>query len=205
MTREAVGMAFVFLCSIAVGCDRRAPPPAVTTARTPSSSPSEPEKPAPEEHTAKERTPTAARVDGEKTTGVSEQKRDGAPAVLHAVRAAKNDGYDRVVFEFRERVPGYHLAYVEPPVLDCGAGEAKQVEGSAWLEARFYPAYAHTEEGQPTVEERELKPGLAVVRELERTCDFEAVVTWVIGTATRKPYSVLELSDPPRLVIDLEQ
>lgn len=139
-----------------------------------------------------------------KTTGVVEQKRDAAPATLHAVRAARNDGYDRVVFEFRERVPGYHLEYLAEPIVDCGAGDIKPVEGKARLEARFYPANAHTEAGQPTVPERELKPALPVVREIERTCDFEAVVTWVIGTAELKPYSVLELADPPRLVIDVD-
>lgn len=139
-----------------------------------------------------------------KTTGIVEQKRDGMPSVLGAVRSAKNDGYDRVVFEFRERAPGYHLEYVGEPVRDCGAGDVKPVEGNARLEARFYPANAHTEQGQPTVPERELKPALPVVRELERTCDFEAVVTWVIGTTAKNPYSVLELVDPPRLVIDIE-
>ena len=125
------------------------------------------------------------------------------PSVLTAVRAAKGDDYDRVVFEFGERVPGYHLEYVGEPVLDCGAGDAKPVEGKARLEARFYPANAHTEEGRPTVPQRELKPALPVVREVERTCDFEAVVTWVIGTTAQNPYSVLELADPPRLVIDI--
>ncbi len=149
----------------------------------------------------------AARVGpagAEMTNGIVDVKREAAPAVLHAVRAAKNAGFDRVVFEFRERVPGYHLEYIDKPVRDCGAGDVKPIEGDGWLEARFYPAYAHTEAGEPTVRQRELKPALGIVREVERTCDFEAVVTWVIGTASPNRYRAFELLEPPRLVVDIE-
>lgn len=147
---------------------------------------------------------SAVPAGAEKTAGIVEVKREGYPAVLHAVRAARNQGFDRVVFEFRERVPGYHLEYIDKPVRDCGAGDVKPIEGDGWLEARFYPAYAHTEAGEPTVPERELKPSLSIVREIERTCDFEAVVTWVIGTASPNRYRAFELSSPPRLVVDID-
>jgi hypothetical protein len=144
------------------------------------------------------------RASFEKTVGIVEVKREGAPSVLHAVRAATNDGHDRVVFEFRDAVPGFHLEYIDKPVRDCGAGDVKPIEGDGWLEVRFYPAYAHTEEGQPTVAERELRPALPVVREIERTCDFEAVVTWVVGTASPNRFRAFELAAPPRLVVDIE-
>ncbi len=140
----------------------------------------------------------------EKTAGIVEVKREGEPAVLNSVRAAKNFGFDRVVFEFRERVPGYHLEYIDKPVRDCGAGDVKPIAGDAWLEVRLYPAYAHTEAGQPTVAEREISPALPIVREIERTCDFEAVVTWVIGSASPNRYRRFELTSPPRLVIDID-
>lgn len=181
--------------------ERAAPVPsgaASASARPAAATASAPTLPASADATAAPATPARP-----KTTGITEQKRGGTPALLHAVRAAKNDGYDRVVFEFRERVPGYHVEYVGAPIVDCGAGDEKHVEGQARIEARFYPARAHTDEGQPTVPQRELKPALPSVLELERTCDFEAVVTWVIGTSEQKPYSVLELADPPRLAIDI--
>lgn len=146
----------------------------------------------------------SGRASFEKTAGIVEVQREGQPRVLHAVRAAKNDGHDRVVFEFRDGVPGYHLEYIDKPVRDCGAGDVKPIDGDGWLEVRFYPAYAHTEEGQPTVAERELRPGLPIVREIERTCDFEAVVTWVVGTASPNRYRAFELEAPPRLVVDIE-
>ena len=68
---------------------------------------------------------------------------------------------------------------------------------------RLYPAYAHEEDGRPTVPERELRPQLPIVLEIERTCDFEAVVTWVLGVRSPNRYRVLELSEPPRLVVDV--
>jgi hypothetical protein len=137
------------------------------------------------------------------TAGIVDVKRDRAPSTLLAVRAATHPGFDRVVFEFRGAVPGYHLEYIDRPVRDCGAGEPRPIAGDAWLEVRLSPAYAHEEDGRPTVPARELLPRLPNVLEIERTCDFEAVVTWVLGVASPNRYRVLELSDPPRLVVDV--
>jgi hypothetical protein len=200
-----------------LACDREPPAPtgsAPAPAPRPAPAPVDPSPlspPAP--GTAEETPPAPAAPDPaagtalakvEKTLGIVEVRREGYPAVLQAVRAASNPGFDRVVFEFRERVPGYHLEYIDQPVRDCGAGDVKPIEGDGWLEARFYPAYAHTEAGQPTVAERELRPLLGVVREIERTCDFEAVVTWVIGAASPNRYRAFELTSPPRLVVDID-
>jgi hypothetical protein len=119
------------------------------------------------------------------------------------ILAGKHAGYERVVFEFADSVPGYHLEYIDKPVRDCGAGHVRPVAGEGWLEVRLEPARAHDDSGHPTIAEREFKPRLDLVLELERTCDFEAVVTWVIGLASPNRFRVLELSDPPRLVVDI--
>jgi hypothetical protein len=42
------------------------------------------------------------------------------------------------------------------------------------------------------------------VKEIELSCDFEGEVSWVLGLSARKPYRVHELSDPARLVIDIQ-
>ena len=138
------------------------------------------------------------------TLGVSSVERGGMPVLLDDVRAAKNDGFDRVVFEFRDAIPGYHVEYIDQPVRDCGAGEVRTIAGDGWLQVRFSPAVAHTEAGEPTITERERALALPILRELELTCDFEAVVTWVLGAASPHRYSLLELRDPPRLVVDIE-
>ena len=144
-----------------------------------------------------------ARV-SEWTAGIIDRPRSDAPAAtLVAVRTGAHDGFDRVVFEFEERVPGYHTEYIDQPVRKCGSGKVTQVAGDGWLEVRMYPANAHTEKGRPTVAERERRPTLPVLAELELTCDFEAVVTWVFGVESPNRYQVRELASPPRLVVDV--
>jgi hypothetical protein len=140
------------------------------------------------------------------TIGIVDVPRPTAPAALLInVRSGQHPGFDRIVWEFEKGpVPGYHVEYIDKPVRDCGEGKTIPILGDAWLEVRLYPANAHTEEGQPTIPEREIKLELSVARELERTCDFEAVVTWVVGLARPNRYRVLELSDPPRLVVDIQ-
>lgn len=140
----------------------------------------------------------------EGTTGILEVDRDrGGPAVLTEVRAAAHEGFDRVVFELAGPAPGYRVEYVDRPVLQCGSGEAVAIAGDAWLAVRLVPAQAHDDRGKATAGERERRPGLRVVREIELTCDFEADVTWVIGVSSPNRYRVLELSDPTRIVVDV--
>lgn len=147
-------------------------------------------------------------VDGETfegTIGIVEVARSGPVATMRLVQATAEAGFDRVTFTFDEGavLPGYHLEYIDKPAHDCGSGEAKLVAGEAWLEVRFYPANAHTEAGEPTIPFREQPLELPLLRELARTCDFEAVTTWVIGSAAPTAYRVQELTSPPRLLVDL--
>ena len=130
---------------------------------------------------------------------------NGVPVLLREIRAAEQSGFDRVVFEFDgPEIPNYKVEYVDKPVRQCGSGEVAQVAGDGWLEIRFNPANAHTEAGQPTVADRERRPGLPVLKELEITCDFEAEVAVVLGVSSPNRYRVLNLSNPTRVVIDIK-
>lgn len=140
------------------------------------------------------------------TAGVSSESAgvQARSRTLRAVRTARNDGWDRVVFEFEgDALPGYHVGYVDRPVVQCGSGEATEVAGNAWLEVRLTPARAHDDQGRVTVADRERKLSLPVLRELELTCDFEADVTWVLGVTSPNRYRVQELSGPARIVVDV--
>jgi hypothetical protein len=140
------------------------------------------------------------------TAGIVKQMREGlAPVTLRAVREARNEGFDRVVFEFDgAQVPGYQLEYVDKPIIKCGSGDPTEVAGQGWLQVRLTPAQAH-EGGQATITERERKAGLPVIQELELTCDFEGEVVWVLGNARPNKYRVMELREPTRLVVDVQQ
>ena len=139
------------------------------------------------------------------TVGVTSSQRNvTGVALLRAVRTARHDAYDRIVFDFGDDpLPNYHIEYVDRPVRQCGSGEPVPVAGDAWLAIRFEPANAHTEAGQPTVTERERMLSLPNVRELELICDYEAQVEWVAGVRSPEPYHVLELAAPARIVVDI--
>ncbi|RKI03760.1 hypothetical protein D7Y27_13890 [Corallococcus sp. AB004] len=140
------------------------------------------------------------------TTATVERPRGEPPSItLRSVRTGTHADYDRTVFEFDgPRLPGYQLGYVKTPVQQCGSGNDVKTPGEAALEVRFTLARAHDDQGQATVAQRSLKPALPTLLGLERVCDFEGEVTWVLGTARRAPFRVLELKDPTRLVLDVQ-
>jgi hypothetical protein len=126
------------------------------------------------------------------------------PVTLRSVREARNEGFDRVVFEFSgAQVPGYQLEYVKKPVHHCASGDELPLAGQGVLQVRLLPAQAH-EGGELTVTERARKPALPVLQELKLICDFEGEVTWVLGNASPKKYRVMELHEPTRLVVDVQ-
>lgn len=141
----------------------------------------------------------------EGTAGIS----DFAPvqqgtAVLRAVRSARHEGFDRVVFEFvGDVLPGYHIEYVDKPVRDCGSGDPVPMAGDGWLQVQFHVAQAHTDEGKPTIPWREQTVSHPNLREIQRTCDFEGYVTYVLGVGSPNRYRAERLTAPPRLVVDI--
>lgn len=141
------------------------------------------------------------------TAGVTERSRSGMrPVTIRAVRSARNAAWDRTVWEFAgDSLPGYHMEYVDRPVRRCGSGATAQVAGQGWLEVRLQPARGHDDAGRSTLlpVHRSRTVNFPVLRQVEQTCDFEAVATWVLGVAAPNRYRVLELRDPARLVVDV--
>ena len=128
-------------------------------------------------------------------------------ALLERVAVAGHDGYDRVVFQFRNGLPGYRVEYVEPPLREDGSGNLVKLAGEAFLVVRMEPASGF----DLTVPEGELiytgprritPDRTSVLREVVRTGDFEAVLTWAVGLEARVPFRVLTLDDPFRIVVD---
>lgn len=132
------------------------------------------------------------------------EKRDQGVATLKAVRNAEAPGpplYDRIVFEF-DRIPSYSIYYENGDPTACGSGETVRMAASHFLIIRFSPAQAHTEEGAPTIKERDSLLQLTYLKHLKLTCDFEAELAWAAGLAEKRLFRAYELESPPRLVID---
>lgn len=134
-----------------------------------------------------------------------EKKRPGMKAaLLKEVRTGTHESFDRVVFEFQTNdVPGYRVAYVDKPILNCAAGDRVPITGEGFLLIKIQPANAHSEAGVPTIGNLHQTPGLPLIKEMKLICDFEADVEWVLGLAAANNYRVFELKSPARLVVDI--
>ncbi|HEX2040865.1 MAG TPA: hypothetical protein VHF47_14160, partial [Acidimicrobiales bacterium] len=127
---------------------------------------------------------------------------------LRDVRVAAHPGYDRVVFEFEDALPGYRVAIAEGPVHEDGSGDEVAVEGATVLEVRFDNAAGARIEGERVVEiytgpERVRSSGTAVVTEAVDVGDFEGTVTWAVGVRGKAPVRVSTATSPHRLVVDV--
>jgi hypothetical protein len=127
--------------------------------------------------------------------------------VLQEVRVAGHPCYDRIVFEFRDPGdPGSRVAYVDGPIVMDGSGDPVAVQGSTFLEIRMPGASGfdfETSTPHYTGPTRFTPPDTAQVREVVRTGDFEAVLTWVVGLDEPRPFEVSVLHDPARVVVDI--
>jgi hypothetical protein len=154
-------------------------------------------------------TTSSASTPGSAATGGSTPPVSVAPthpaAHLVAVRAARQDTVDRVVFEFTEQVPGYKVSYVKKPIVDTSG---KEVPLSENFVLQFHMQEAtgfNLDSGQPTYTgPKQLKPaGTRAVGEVAQVEDFEGTLTWVAGLNAELPFRVSTLTAPPRLVIDI--
>jgi hypothetical protein len=145
-------------------------------------------------------------LEGASTTVVVGQTTAKAIALLERVAVGRHEGYDRVVFQFRgEGVPGYRVEYVEPPLKEDGSGNPVQIDGNAFVVVRMEPASGfdlNTGEGELVYKGPKRLPGAAVVKEVVRTGDFEAVLTWAVGLEQKVDFRVTTAASPSRLIVD---
>jgi len=129
---------------------------------------------------------------------------DPAGLTVTTVRAARHDGYDRVVFELSGTgTPGWSVEYVDSPSAQ-GSGEPVDVPGAAALQVTLqgttYPYESGaTELGRGTV----AVPGLDVVQGVFYDATFEGTSAAWIGTAGRTPFRVYSLTGPSRVVVEV--
>jgi hypothetical protein len=133
---------------------------------------------------------------------------NSGPAMqLTAVRVAHQTGFDRIVFEFAPpagataHIPAYTVSrqasakFVKDP-----SGLPVTMRGSAGLRIVFHGASGATSYNGS----RDLLVNLPVVQEVEQLGDFEAVLSWGAGLSQSSCIRTLELSNPTRLVIDVQ-
>jgi hypothetical protein len=215
--------AITLLVLVLAGCGRGEEPTAAPGTETPATPPAtaEPTEPdgteAPEPGNADDSdtaedapVATGPDFDSEDVATADFPSGSGEVALLVEVRTGVHEGFDRIVLEFEgEDPPSYRVRYVDPPVREDGSGNEVEVEGSAFLEMHLAPAAGVDLSGDGEEFEQtytgptRLSPGGRVVRELVRTGDFEANLTWVAGVDRRSGFDVSVLTSPLRLVVDV--
>jgi hypothetical protein len=130
-------------------------------------------------------------------------------ALVDRIAVGRHEGYDRVVFQFQNGLPGYRIQYVQPPLKEDGSGNPVSVQGNAIVLVRMDPASGfdlNTGEGVMVYKGPKRIDGSAagtsVVRELVRTGDFEAVLSWAIGLSDKVDFLVRTTTSPARLIVD---
>lgn len=156
-------------------------------------------------------TTTATPDDGTPSTGGGNTAPVDVPAdpgnatgivTLTDVRIGEHETADRIVFEFDgTNLPAARIEYVDS-VQNCGSGSNVTVEGEKLLLVTLQQTQAHNDAGQATAPNVVPGPGQTIEGSL-RTCDFEGVVSYVIGITGEGPFKVSTLDGPTRLVIDV--
>ncbi len=133
---------------------------------------------------------------------------DSGPAMqLTAVRVAHQTGFDRIVFEFAPQagasahIPAYTVSrQASAKFIKDPSGLPVTMRGSAGLRIVFHGASGATSYSGS----RDQIVNLPVVQEVEQLGDFEAVLSWGAGLSQASCIRTLELSNPTRLVIDVQ-
>jgi hypothetical protein len=122
---------------------------------------------------------------------------------LIAISAAHNPGVDRLAFEFSGPPPSRQNVRYVNRLIAGPSGRPIRIAGRVILEASFFPATARGAAGRVTVPER-VAFALPNVMTVVRAGDFEAVLSYEIGLAKRTTFHVFTLTNPSRVVIDVD-
>jgi hypothetical protein len=118
-------------------------------------------------------------------------------AVLAKVRAARQDGYDRLVFEFRGGLPGYQARYVGQ--VTTAGGEHLDLEGTAFLLLAFDGASS----GDAGAASQDLRPRLGSLRQVRLVDEGGGRLRFAVGVDAVAGYLAHELTDPDRVIVDV--
>ena len=148
-------------------------------------------------------------LEGAGTTTVQGAASGQETALLERIALGRHEGYDRVVFQFKNQLPGYRVSYVQPPLKEDGSGNPVSVAGNAMVVVRMEPASGfdlNTGEGVMVYKGPKRiegsSAGTSVVQQLVRSGDFEAVLSWAIGLSDKVDFRVTTATSPARLIVD---
>ena len=123
-------------------------------------------------------------------------------AYIDAVRTGTHNGYDRITIEFQDGPPGsIDLRPQNSSTFTLSPkGEVVTLAGSAGILVIIHSADEHTAYSGAT----DFKTGYPVLLEARQMEDFEGYVQWGLGLSNSACYRAFFLTNPTRLVIDIQ-
>jgi hypothetical protein len=125
---------------------------------------------------------------------------EGLPE-LEAVEVGHHDAFDRIVFRFSSRAPGYDVNYV-PQVRADPSDEPIPLEGNAFMIVAMNSVASAQVEAPDAPQDRQT-PRFPELREIAGAGDFEGVVSFGLGLTAESGFRVFTLTNPDRLVVDV--
>jgi hypothetical protein len=148
--------------------------------------------------------------------GTADQSSPAKPAqtmLMTALAINSTPCKDRIVFDFRPAAgqkPGFRVEYRPARVAQTedGSGKHIAIAGKVFLVVRFEPAATADLSGSTLKltyngPRKITTPGMHFARQVAKTGDFEAVLTWAIGLSEKRPFKLTSSGSPPRLTIEL--
>src|SRR5229473_4139128 len=176
------------------------PGTAPTASATPSSNPS----PSPTPSPSPAQTPPDSNLPAFVCAGPVSLAGTSSPtaAFVDAVRTGTHPGYDRVTIEFNNGEPGnVDMSPHDGTTFTQGAsGQQVTLSGSTGLLVTIHGSDEHTAYGGST----DIKTAYSELLELRQVEDFEGTVQWGLGLSKTACYRAFYLTNPARLVIDIQ-
>ena len=127
----------------------------------------------------------------------------GQPTQIWRLRTGNDGTFDRIVLDERFAKSGYRVHYVNQVTADP-SGQPVDLRGRYYLVIVVHDAGTDGAAGAPTYVHDAYTPLLPEVRQIKKTGEFEGVVSFGVGLRNKRPFRVLRLSSPLRLVIDVQ-
>ncbi len=168
------------------------------TAPTPSTTPSSNPSPSPAQTPPDSNLPAFVCAGPVSLVGTSSP----TVAFVDAVRTGTHPGYDRVTIEFNNGEPSsVDMSPHDGTTFTQGAsGQQVTLSGSTGLLVTIHGSDEHTAYGGST----DIKTAYSELLELRQVEDFEGTVQWGLGLSKTACYRAFYLTNPARLVIDIQ-
>lgn len=120
------------------------------------------------------------------------------------IRAAQHPTYDRLVFEFTGLLPEERDVRFVSQLVQDGSGLPLSLVGDALLQVRFSVAVGHDDQGQVTYGPLSRTYALPNLIQVRTAGDFEGTLTFGVGLAKATSFQMFTLTNPSRVVIDID-